>query len=237
MIKKAFTVAEVVITLAIIGVIAAALIPSVVASITQQEYRSGLKKAVSDLNSAISTGTTFGGDNPYSNADLFGYLTKYMSVIKSTTQLSWDASFRNLDGVVYKGSGNAAFYTGDGMRYEVLINPSGGGNNLLRLHESDYQACMASLDATEAGCGGCGSLGLKNNPNETTKPPCAILIDVNGDRRPSPTLSKDKTTAEPYKISNLERTFLSDVFVILITENRAIPYGVAAQHAMYNAKR
>lgn len=35
-------------------------------------------------------------------------------------------------------------------------------------------------------CGGCGSYGLAKNPNQTTKPPCATLVDANGDRKPSP---------------------------------------------------
>ena len=47
-----FTLAEVLITLAIIGVVAALSIPAVISNSQQQEFRTGLRKAVSVLNSA-----------------------------------------------------------------------------------------------------------------------------------------------------------------------------------------
>ena len=50
--NKAFTLAEVLITLAIIGVVAAISIPSVISNSQQQEFKTGLRKAVSVLNSA-----------------------------------------------------------------------------------------------------------------------------------------------------------------------------------------
>ena len=53
--KKGFTLAEVLITLAIIGIVAALTIPSVISNYQQQEFKTGLKKAVSVLNEAIQT--------------------------------------------------------------------------------------------------------------------------------------------------------------------------------------
>ncbi|MDO5438036.1 MAG: prepilin-type N-terminal cleavage/methylation domain-containing protein, partial [bacterium] len=44
--KKGFTLAEVLITLAIIGVVAAISIPSVISNSQQQEFKTGLRKAV-----------------------------------------------------------------------------------------------------------------------------------------------------------------------------------------------
>ena len=41
---------------------------------------------------------------------------------------------------------------------------------------------------------------------------------------------------ETYWIPTLESNRVSDIFVILITEDRAIPYGVVAQKAMYQAQ-
>ncbi len=43
--EKGFTLAEVLITLAIIGVVAAISIPSVISNSQQQEFKTGLKKS------------------------------------------------------------------------------------------------------------------------------------------------------------------------------------------------
>ena len=86
--KRGFTLAEVLITLAIIGVVAAISIPSVISNSQQQEFKTGLRKAVSVLNSAITMNMAIDGESPYDNANLFGYLQKHMSVMKSTLTLS-----------------------------------------------------------------------------------------------------------------------------------------------------
>ena len=86
--KSAFTLAEVLITLAIIGVVAAISIPSVISNTQQQEFKTGLRKAVSVLNSAITMNMAMEGETPYDNANLFGYLQRHMAVMKSTTDMS-----------------------------------------------------------------------------------------------------------------------------------------------------
>ena len=69
--KKGFTLAEVLITLAIIGIVAALTIPSVISNYQQQEFKTGLKKAVSVLNEAIQTNIAQDGETPYDTNDLF----------------------------------------------------------------------------------------------------------------------------------------------------------------------
>lgn len=51
--KHAFTLAEVLITLGIIGIVAAMTIPTLISGITGQRYRSQLKKTISTLNQAV----------------------------------------------------------------------------------------------------------------------------------------------------------------------------------------
>ena len=81
---RGFTLAEVLITLAIIGVVAAISIPSVISNSQQQEFKTGLRKAVSVLNSAITMNMAIDGESPYDNANLMGYMMKHMSVMSST---------------------------------------------------------------------------------------------------------------------------------------------------------
>ena len=83
--KRGFTLAEVLITLAIIGVVAAIAIPSVISNFQQQEFNTGLRQAVSALNSAITMNMAIDGESPYDNANLYGYLMRHMAVTKSRT--------------------------------------------------------------------------------------------------------------------------------------------------------
>ena len=237
--KKAFTLAEVLITLAIIGVVAALTIPSVISNSQQQEFKTGLRKAVSVLNSAITMNMALDGETPYDNKDTFNYLIRHMSVLKTTNRLPYQYTFRGL-GNTHATGYNAGFYTTDGMRFE-MDDSAGGGQVGPKLHESDVKTCMLSWNAnTTPHCGGCGSYGLNNNPNGTTKPPCLILVDVNGDRKPSPSNvnCNDSTCAQSnfYTYPKPDSKTVTDIFAIMITEDRAIPFGVVSQRAMYQAQ-
>ena len=232
--KRGFTLAEVLITLAIIGVVAAISIPSVISNSQQQEFKTGLRKAVSVLNSAITMNMAIDGESPYDNANLYGYLTRHMSILKTTSQMPYHTYTKGSP-----NNDNAAFYTTDGMRFEFNIESSMG----YPLHDSNVRVCANTSPFTfYPSCGGCGSYGLKHNPNNTSKPPCAILVDVNGDRKPTPgnincqditCATKDNRYVVPLPAEKKVR----DIFSIIITEDRAIPYGVTAQKAMYQAQK
>ena len=246
-----FTLAEVLITLAIIGVVAALSIPAVISNSQQQEYKTGLRKAVSVLNSAITMNMALEGESPYDNANLFGYFMKHMSVLKSTTDLR--TYFGNPS-----SAHNAAFYTSDGMRYEFRMGPHNDSNKPLYENSSVSVCTRSTISSTTyydtdgvtilGGCLGCGSYGLNNNSDNTTKPPCLMMVDVNGDRKPNPanvncngvTSSDGETiicSENKYKYSDALGLKLTDLFTIMITDKQAIPYGVAAQRAMYQARK
>ena len=235
--KRGFTLAEVLITLAIIGVVAAIAIPSVISNSQQQEFKTGLRKAVSVLNSAITMNMAMDGESPYDNANLMGYLMKHMSVISSTTDVlgSSQVTASGGSGVAF----NSAFYTTDGMKFHFRNAMTQA--NKYKLYESDVYACERQTSGTlKGGCGGCGSYGLNSNPDGTTKPPCIIMVDVNGDRKPNPENVNCwgiKECIKPYKYSDPLGLKLTDMFTILITDKQAIPYGIAAQRAMYQAQK
>ena len=242
MFKKAFTLAEVLITLMIIGIVAALTIPSVISNYQQQEYKTGLKKAVSVLNEAIQTNIAQEGDTPYETMDILGYLTRHMSLTNNGGHYETDSATNEY------WSNNRYVYTVDGMRFE---SPSFDGtvSKHLRLHESDVTLVPRkdpnnpSVISSTTLSMHCGSYGLANNPNNTVTPPCAVLVDVNGDKKPNPSVMIDvlyangevqKTTRGKYLYPSPNDKKLTDVFNILITEDRAIPFGVVAQRAMYS---
>ena len=225
--KKAFTLAEVLITLLIIGIVAALTIPSVISNYQQQEFKTGLKKAVSVLNEAIQVNIAQDGETPYDTRDLFSYLQKHMSIIKSQNQISEG------EGDSYVMT-NMNFYTTDGFRFEI---PMAGGSNM-KLYESaksmsNPSRCFHFNAVTGNHNACCGSYGLSVNENETTSPPCIVIVDVNGDKKPS-TLDNNKATTTSYKWPDVSDKKLSDVFTIMITDEKAVPFGVVAQRAMYS---
>ena len=241
--KNAFTLAEVLITLAIIGIIAAVAIPSVISNSQQQEFKTGLKKAVGVLNSAITMNMAIDGESPYDNANLFGYMARHMSILRSTTRAEFDYY------VIYPGDGspwrNTAFYTTDGMKFEFRRGRTQANFPLYEEPSINVCTLATSGDYNQYGgespggsCGGCGSMGLLTNSDNTTKPPCLIMVDVNGDRKPNPANAKclKAQCSSPYKFSSPDGSRLTDMFTIMITDKQAIPYGTAAQTAMYSGR-
>ena len=234
--KRGFTLAEVLITLAIIGVVAAISIPSVISNSQQQEFKTGLRKAVSVLNSAITMNMAIDGESPYDNANLMGYMMRHMSVMSSTN----DYLGNNASG----GWANAVFYTTDGFRFEFRWGGTQINRTPLYENNSVFPCTANQLENANYGttglqsCNGCGAYGLNNNTDGTTKPPCLIMVDVNGDRKPNPANvnCKDKTCIKPYKYSDPLGIKLTDLFTIIITDKQAIPFGIAAQRAMYQAQ-
>jgi len=83
-----FTLAEVLITLLITGIVASLVIPTIINDTQKQEWVIGLKKSVSDFNQAykmwqIDIGTTDFANNIPSNNGLFlNEFVKYLDVIK-----------------------------------------------------------------------------------------------------------------------------------------------------------
>ncbi|MDD3238016.1 MAG: type II secretion system protein [Candidatus Gastranaerophilales bacterium] len=114
--KKAFTLAEVLITLVIIGVIAAMTIPSLLNNTNKEETKTAVKKAYSALSQAITqhyalTGQTYfdllkecdyESDCMYQN-----FFSKRMNIVSSTN-----------DSQAYS-YGDVIFYTSDGMAYSI----------------------------------------------------------------------------------------------------------------------
>ena len=238
--KRGFTLAEVLITLLIIGVVAALTIPSVIANAQQQEFKTGLKKAVNVLNEAIQVNIAQDGETPYDNSYLGAYLRRHMSYTFANND-KWYIKQKNAS---YEVSNNEIFYTTDGMRYEIpqlYLD----GENPPRLHETGISLGSTS-DRGEyiyygTQRGSCGSYGLLNNPNKTKNTPCLIVVDVNGDKKPNPILVDNNSGGNikkdgTYVFVSPSDKKVNDVFTIMITDEKAIPFGVVAQRAMYSSK-
>ena len=209
--KKGFTLAEALVTLVIIGVIAALTIPAILVNTEQHEYKSALKKALSALNQVIELNIALEGygpleagymDEPGKEDSLFEMFKNRMNVISTSTSYSWG------------NSTNYAFFTADGMRYEFPTTPK--------------QTMGGTWSVTNGKCATPGG-NIQDDLGVTYDKPCLIVVDVNGQRRPNP-----RKTGGSYKVPGASgRSKILDVFPIIVTDKNAYPYGVVGQRAMF----
>lgn len=122
--RTGFTLAEVLITLVIIGVIAAMTIPTLMNNTNSQEYRTGLKKSISMLNQAITMqyaldGTSVSDYSTDARQLRDNLFVRRLNVIKTANATAFGASGEN--------TASEIFYTADGMKFGIATN-AGAGN-------------------------------------------------------------------------------------------------------------
>lgn len=107
--KLGFTLAEVLITLVIIGVIAAMTVPTLMNNTNAQEFRSALKKAISGVNQALTLHYALEGmsasDYSSASAIVSDVFKTRMSVIEGestfTNGCSGGSTFTTADGILF----------------------------------------------------------------------------------------------------------------------------------------
>ncbi len=170
--KLGFTLAEVLITLVIIGVIAAMTVPTLMNNTNAQEYRSALKKAISGLNQALTLNYALEGlsANDYSTGtDLVNdVFKKRMSVIEGET------SFTNTTAC----DASDVFTTADGMLFCV----------------KGFKGNQAADDQTSA-CNTYNTKPCTEDGNDGAN----IWIDVNGSKNPNMVTSNSKRPRDIYQ--------------------------------------
>jgi len=125
--KKAFTLAEVLLTLAIIGVVAALTIPSVIISTTQSQYVVSLKKAFNTLKAVEREAKQEHGEMQYwgwqnSLDDFNTYFKPYFDVLKDCGTDTDDGCFAKS----YKQvGGGASTFMATPSDYAKIITPDG----------------------------------------------------------------------------------------------------------------
>lgn len=124
--KSGFTLAEVLITLGIIGVVAALTIPGLLANYAKIRTAAQLKESYSILQQAIKlsqdeNGNIEGWDTTLTGSEFFhAYLANYLKWGKeyTSTELAKSAPRTHLNGTAYSGT----FYTSDISSHFTLLN-------------------------------------------------------------------------------------------------------------------
>lgn len=180
--KIGFTLAEVLITLAIIGIVASMTIPNLIANNHKVEYVTGLKKAYTVFNQALAQMTANSGcvqdlkcTGVYlttSNFTTFGdEIVKYFNVTKNC---------KTTDSGCFAGA-VAPYIDGSGTKNTTYDTDS------YRFITSDGMA-FALLDDLGFNC----QTGPSSTPGDNTYVVCGKLyVDVNGPKRGPNTLGRD----------------------------------------------
>jgi len=168
--KLGFTLAEVLITLVIIGVIAAMTVPVLMQNTEGQEYRSALKKSISAVNQALTLNYALDGlaaQDYSSGADLGDMLKSRMSVIDGAV---------NDEFSTVAGTSDSSWTTADGAQY--IINNFSSAN-------SDEEGTTCDAQNTKA----CLATPTKGN----------LWIDVNGARKPNQETKSSRRPRDIYQ--------------------------------------
>jgi prepilin-type N-terminal cleavage/methylation domain-containing protein len=118
--KLGFTLAEVLITLVIIGVIAAMTVPTLMNNTNSQEFRSAFKKALSSINQAIEREYAIDGNTLGDESNLV------TDVFKQNLQVI-DDNYTPPTGSELSGS--SCFVTADGMAFCLGSDPQFNASN------------------------------------------------------------------------------------------------------------
>lgn len=141
--KKAFTLAEVLITLGIIGVVAALTIPTLVENEQKVQYATGLKKAYMELQTFFKQYIADEGVTELRQTDLYDGVTafadasrqdkfdtaikKYFKVLKTCKigdgSCNIDEKYLTKEGTnpTFSGANKYVFYTADGIAFAVQM--------------------------------------------------------------------------------------------------------------------
>jgi prepilin-type N-terminal cleavage/methylation domain-containing protein len=236
-----FTLAEVLITLGIIGVVAAMTIPTLIANTNGAKYRSQFKKTISTLNQAglmaqaqydfdyagTTAACTAGASDHPEN------IFTFCSLLNGT--LTGQTYYDSLADVKRNNNGTQ-------VAYSIVAAPT-LGTSTEGYHA--YGLSDGSLVAFKSGAVGC-TLDIGSRINAawiTANPNCVGFIDVNGATLPNKEVTcgtgsttTATTAAEtPCSVKN-DATHMTDIFPIVFHDATVEPASDASKYVLTSAK-
>jgi prepilin-type N-terminal cleavage/methylation domain-containing protein len=243
--KSAFTLAEVLITLGIIGVVAAMTIPTLMAKIRRAQYSAAFKKGLSTLNQAVKMnyanyGWDFGGvDTSYFNCwkawnsgeissqslcVMFGETVKG----EMMDQYSSGEGY-SLEDIIHFSADHVSPYDNNAITEKILVPNSSSGSYLLwRLLDGIIVGLYYPYECTKT--------RWQSEPTY-----CLGFIDVNGTSLPNKLLTcedENKTKSirdEDYEECTISDKDLGDMIPINFYDQTVIP-GTNSARALLNGK-
>jgi len=193
--RKGFTLAEVLVTLAIIGVVAALTIPTLITNTNSARYSAGLKKAISTLDSAIQTNQSATSASDASNSGIVdaATLTNWFVYGLAATDAALPATLPTPNvAFLKKVAASGDVWLADGSRLH-FVGPNSGT--------------------------GCATAQLPQTYNASQANTCYVVVDVNGDALPNTASTGGPGTPVASDIWVLGITQFSVVPINLTTTN------------------
>ena len=210
-----FTLAEVLITLGIIGVVAAMTMPTLMNSTQGAQYKAAYKKALSALSQAVTLNVALDewsfadatGATPYTITEM---LSSRMNVVRTETD---STNIKDAKGATYKAVKGVG--SGTGADANVTIENT---NTTLFFNDG----IMFSFPTATAGC----TQADGANPKK-----CYGFIDVNGVKAPNRLVQCDNTGATE---TNCQTKNPTDVYPVVFYDQTVLPSSIAARAVLYS---
>ncbi|MGN0031546.1 MAG: type II secretion system protein [Candidatus Gastranaerophilaceae bacterium] len=247
-----FTLAEVLITLGIIGVVAAMTIPTLIANTNGAKFRSQFKKTVSTLNQA---GLMSQAQYDYDYAGATTKCTIGTGAEEKPDEVMTFCAILNgtLTGQTYIGASNGLKRNANGEQKDYAWVETKGADGLvngLKLADTiNYTLADGSIVGFHKDAAGCElAIGtqLKDNVITGDLASCVGYIDVNGVTLPNKEVSCGKdaagadiaTTAAvqtPCAVPN-DANHMTDIFPIVFHDSTVEPASNAAKYVLTSSK-
>ena len=211
---NAFTLAEVLITLGIIGVVAAMTMPTLMSSTQGAQYKAAYKKALSALSQAVTLNVALDewnfadatGTSPYTIKEM---LTNRMNVVRTET-----GTFNGVDGKAYTITAS----TNNGGAKTAPVAPTNANTTLFF-----NDGIMFTFNTADAkACSNDDTRGIKK---------CYGFIDVNGIKAPNREVKCDGTGKTD---SDCQIKSPTDIYPVVFYDQTILPASVAARAVLYS---
>ena len=245
-----FTLAEVLITLGIIGVVAAMTMPTLINSTQGAQYKTAYKKALSVMSQAVVMNialedydlsqTVTGGTNDKAHADegqtLYTLFKNRMNVVKVADGTDFSADAEQGDADYYKIA--SAGDTEDRPDSSHFKTAEGGGNNVKWVTQGNTFGALTYMffndgitfifDNAQNAC-------AASTSTVTTDAYCFGWIDVNGQKGPNRVVQCDTDTLDGAGTDDATCTVsnTTDIYPVMFYDQTIAPASAAGRAVLY----
>ena len=214
-----FTLAEVLITLGIIGVVAAMTMPTLMNSTQGAQYKAAYKKALSAISQAVTLNVALDEWNlaDAQNKDKYrvgDLLTNRMNVVRTEK-----AGFKDAKGADYAPTGDPRGLGGTGT-----ADAPDGNNTTLFFNDG----IMFTFPTASAGCTADSTIGSVGTDGRDAM--CKGFIDVNGIKAPNKFVKCDTGSSD----SDCVTKNPTDVYPVVFYDQTILPNSPAARAVLYS---